>query len=280
MNSALIDTHDLLDHLGETGWVIVDCRFNLDETEAGRRAYREGHIPGAVYAHLDDDLSGAPVTDAGRHPLPTPEQLNERFRRMGIDHDSQVVAYDGAGGMIAARLWWMLRYMGHDGAAVLNGGWQAWEAAGYPVVTGDERNEMGDFSGEPRREWLVRLDEVTRQPLLVDSRAPERYRGEVEKRDPRAGHIPGAVPYHFARNLDEDGAFLPRAKVRQQLLNLMGSREPASTTFYCGSGVSACVNLLALEYAGLPAGKLYVGSWSEWSADPDRPAATGDAPSG
>lgn len=275
MYTTLVDAATLLARVEDENWVIVDCRFDLADTAAGRRAYEEAHIPGAVYAHLDDDLSGPPVTDKGRHPLPPPAALTKLFGRLGIDHNTQVVAYDGGNGMIAARLWWMLRYMRHEAVAVLNGGWQVWQAASYATRSGIEENARALFTGAPRSEWLVRLDEVTTLPLLVDSRAPERYRGEMETLDPKAGHIPGAINYYYQENWTEDGRYLPPDPLRQKLEKVLGDTPASEATFYCGSGVTACVNLLVMAHAGLEDGRLYVGSWSEWSREPDRPVATG-----
>lgn len=275
MYTTLIDPLTLHAHLSDAGWVIVDCRFSLADTAAGRRAYLTGHIPGAIYAHLDEDLSGPPVTDNGRHPLPPPESLCERFSRMGIDANTQVVVYDDGGGMIASRLWWMLRYMGHDAVALLDGGWAAWTEAGLPVVAGEQHTAPRRFVGTPRREWLVTLAQVPDLPLLLDSRDEARYRGELEPIDAQAGHIPGAINYPFARNWQENGRFRSVQQLRAQLTAVLGDR-PTEATFYCGSGVSACVNLLAMAHAGLGNGRLYVGSWSEWSRTPGLPIATGD----
>jgi len=262
--STLVSPATLASHLDDPGWVIVDCRFSLDDTEAGRRAYREAHIPGAVYAHLDETLSGPPVTDRGRHPMPTPAALTTLFSGVGIGPDTQVVAYDDFGGAIAARLWWMLQYMGHEAAAVLDGGWPAWQAAGYPTTGGVESNAAAAFRGEPRQGWLVLRDEVPEVRPLIDSRAPERYRGEEEPYDPVAGHIAGAVNYHYRQNLDEDGRFLPADTLRRQLGAVLGDAGPATAVYYCGSGVTSCHNLLAQAHAGLGMARLYAGSWSEW----------------
>ncbi len=260
-------------------WVIIDCRFNLSgDTSAGQQAYQEKHIPGAVYAHLDTDLSNPPTTDYGRHPLPPAEKLCATFGRLGIDAHKQVIVYDDARGAFAARLWWLLRYMGHEAVALLDGGWTAWVEAGYPISSGEEQNRPCPFSGIPHHEWLVRLDELPTQALLVDSRDPARYRGEIEPLDPRAGHIPGATNYFYGNNLDSRGRFLVPEQLQQQLLEVIGATRPQEVVFYCGSGVTACLNLLAMKYAGLPEGKLYAGSWSEWCADPTRPIAIGDEP--
>ncbi|WP_420642721.1 sulfurtransferase [Candidatus Leptofilum sp.] len=271
MHKTLIDAQTLAENIGNPNWVIVDCRFSLADTAAGYQNYQQAHIPGAVYAHLDDDLSGPPATDHGRHPLPTPQRLAQLFSFLGIDEMSQVVAYDDAGGMIAARLWWMLRYMRHEAVAVLDGGWQAWQTAGLPTKSGVERNEPAQFSGRPQPKWLVTLDEVESQPLLVDSRGPARYRGEIEPIDPQPGHIPGAVNLPFENQLDANGRFRPAEEMKAQITAVLGKMRPDAVTFYCGSGVTACVNLLAMAHVGLGNGRLYVGSWSEWSNDPERP---------
>lgn len=276
MFTTLIDVETLYAHLQDKDWVVVDCRFSLTDTEAGRRAYLAGHVPGAVYAHLDEDLSNPPATDNGRHPLPPPEILRARFGQMGIGNGTQVVAYDDMNGGIASRLWWMLRYMGHEAVAVLDGGWQAWAAADLSQEAGKVRNETAVFHGEPRREWLVTMDEVPSLPLLVDSRDPARYRGEFETLDPQAGHIPGAVNFFFERNWGEDGRYLPADQIRAQLQGLLGDTPLSQATFHCGSGVTACVNLLAMAHVGLGNGRLYVGAWSEWSRTPGKPVATGD----
>lgn len=271
MFTTLIDVDKLADQLVNPDWVIVDCRFRLDDTEFGRRAYAAGHIPGAVYAHLDDVLSNPPVTDNGRHPLPPPDVLIERFGRLGIDHSKQVVAYDDKNGMVAARLWWLLRYMGHEAVAVLDGGWAAWQDANLPPQDGEETNAPAQFSGTPRSEWVVVADDVPAVALLVDSRSHERYRGESEPIDPIAGRIPGAVNYFYQQNWSENCRYLPPSQIRQQLQAVLGNVDPDEAVFYCGSGVTACVNLLALQLAGLGNGRLYAGAWSDWITDPARP---------
>jgi thiosulfate/3-mercaptopyruvate sulfurtransferase len=275
MPNSLVTVEEVRAHLGDPQWIFIDCRFDLADTAAGRAAYLAGHIPGAVYAHLDDDLSGPPVTDNGRHPLPTPAALTRLFGKLGIDGQCQVVVYDAHNGVFASRLWWMLRYMGHKATAVLDGGWAAWEAAGMSSRSGEETNSPRVFLGEPRRDWLVRLEDVSEQPMLIDSREGPRYRGEEEPLDPQPGHIPGAVNFHFSEVWGADGRYLPADQIRRKMIALLGETPVENAVFYCGSGVSACVNLLALVYAGLGDGRLYVGSWSEWSRDPARPVATG-----
>lgn len=271
MFTTLIDTNNLAAHLADPDWVIVDCRFQLGDTEFGRRAYEAGHIPGAVYAHLDALLSNPPTTDNGRHPLPPPDIIIERMGRLGIDNSKQIVAYDDKNGMVAARLWWLLRYLGHEAVAVLDGGWPAWLEAGQAQRSGVEENSARPFTGVPRTDWVVLADDVSGAPLLVDSRAPERYRGEVEPIDPVAGHIPGAVNYFYQQSWSENGRYLAPEQIRQQLLAVLGETDPDEAVFYCGSGVTACVNLLALNYAGLGNGRLYAGSWSDWITDSNRP---------
>lgn len=280
MFETFISCADLHAHLGQPNWVVVDCRFDLSAPEIGRIMYQRAHIPGAVYAHLDDDLSGPPTTDHGRHPLPTPDALRALFSRLGIGTQTQAVVYDNVNGAFAARLWWMLRYMGHQAVAILDGGWAAWQAGNYPVAAGEEHNAASTFSGTPNPALLVTLDAVTAQPLLIDSRDPLRYSGEVETIDPRAGHIRGALNYPYARNWQSNGLLRPAAALRADFEALLGATDAADATFYCGSGVTACLNLAAMQHAGLPLARLYVGSWSEWSRDPDRPAATGPAPQG
>jgi thiosulfate/3-mercaptopyruvate sulfurtransferase len=275
MYETLIDAGTLARHVGDPDWVIVDCRFDLADTSAGLRAYRKGHIPGAVYAHLDDDLC-RPIDDSsGRHPLPAATALVALFGRLGIGHDTQVVAYDDKNGMIASRLWWMLRFMEHEAAAVLNGGWQAWLEAGNGVRDGEEKNPLARFAGSPRLEWLVKAQEVLHSPLLVDSREPERYRGEEEPLDSVAGHIPGAENIFYEQNWGKEGRYLPARELHARWQEMLGETPADEAVFYCGSGVSACVNLLALAHAGFGDGRLYAGSWSEWIRDPERPVATG-----
>jgi thiosulfate/3-mercaptopyruvate sulfurtransferase len=275
MFDTLIKPPELAERLSTPGWVVVDCRMDLTRPDAGRTEYEAGHIPGAVYAHLDEDLSGPPITNRGRHPLPTPDALIATFRRFGIGPRSQVVAYDTAGGSIAARLWWMLHYMGHAAAAVLDGGWQAWAAAGLPSEQGARVNTLGDFYGSAHEDWVVNVDEVVRVPLLIDARDPPRYRGEQEPLDPKAGHIPGAINYFWRENLDHQGAFLPAPQLRERLGARLAEYAADKAACYCGSGVTACHNILAMAYTGLGMPRLYAGSWSEWCTDERRPIATG-----
>lgn len=264
---TIIDIETLAAHLHDPDWAIVDCRFDLFDKAAGEQAYERGHIPGAVYAHLERDLS-APIDPSGaggRHPLPTPERMADVFSSLGIDDTVHVVAYDDTSGHYAARLWWMLRFMGHESVSVLDGGWPAWLENGLPVVAGHESRPRSVFAGFPRWDRVVTRDEVAGAGLLVDGRAPERYRGEVEPIDPVAGHIPGAVNRPYGANWDVQGKWRPQEELLADFVDLLGSTPPEDAVFYCGSGVSACVNLVAMSRAGLPEGRLYVGSWSEWS---------------
>ncbi|MCI0401877.1 MAG: sulfurtransferase [Gammaproteobacteria bacterium] len=275
MNTTLIDTERLSQQLDDPDWVIVDCRFDLADPEAGERGYLEQHIPKAVYAHLDRDLCRARRTGGGRHPMPSPQDLCDLFSRLGIDRSKQVVVYDSTSGGFAARLWWMLRYMGHNAVAVLDGGWQAWLNAGLGTQGGRRVNIPAEFRGEAKRAWLVDIDEVPRVPLLIDSRDPARYKGEFEPFDRVAGHIPGAINRFWKDNLAADGRCLSPDRLRRSLKKLIGGTPSRDAVFYCGSGVTACHNLLAVVHAGLPDARLYAGSWSEWAADPARPVATG-----
>jgi thiosulfate/3-mercaptopyruvate sulfurtransferase len=260
----------------DTKCVIVDCRFDLGNPDWGREAYAAGHIPRAVYAHLDADLSGVKTGANGRHPLPSPEAVRATFSRLGIGSGVQVVAYDEGSGMYASRLWWLLRWMGHNAVAVLDGGFAKWTSENRPTTSGDEHNAPREFVGEPRNDMTVDAETVARlgadpRWTIVDARAPERYRGEVEPLDRVAGHIPSAVNHFFKKNLDERGEFRSPDELRRMFDEVTGAVPPDQVVCYCGSGVTACHNLLALEHAGLPGSKLYPGSWSEWSSDESRP---------
>lgn len=279
---TLINPAQLSTHLGDLDWAIVDCRFSLDQPERGWRDYQQGHIPGSVYAHLNRDLSGKVVSgETGRHPLPDIDRFSATLSNWGIGPGVQVVAYDDwtpASGAIAARLWWMLRWLGHEAVAVLDGGWQRWLAEEQPVKGGEEGRPYRKFTPRPRPELLASTREVEalRQDpnyRLMDARSADRYRGENENIDPRAGHIPGAVSAPYAENASEGGRFLPPEALRERFECLLNGVPPERAIVYCGSGVTAAHNLLAMARAGLGEGRLYAGSWSEWITDPDRPAA-------
>jgi len=279
MHKTLITPSTLVQHVNDPSWVIVDCRFDLTEPDKGEAWYRSGHIPGARYAHLDRHLSGPKTGTNGRHPLPEPEVLARMFSELGIGSQSQVIAYDADSGMFAGRLWWLLRWLGHDAVAVLDGGLARWLREGHPVRGGVESSAAATFRGLPRPGWRLSVDDVagglynpTR--LLVDSRTPDRYRGIGETLDKVGGHIPGAANYFFQQNLADDKTFKSPEVLKAQWAPILAGRDPKDVVVYCGSGVTACHNLLALEHAGIHGVKIFPGSWSEWSADPTRPVAT------
>jgi thiosulfate/3-mercaptopyruvate sulfurtransferase len=290
--TTLVDAVDLAKLLQEqpSRLVLLDCRFDLGKPEAGRRAYAEGHIPGARYADLNRNLAGPITAHSGRHPLPAPERLLGFFASLGITADTQVVAYDDANGSFAARAWWLLRWMGHSRAAVLDGGYRAWIAADGRIETGAERDSVAPHrltEADPSATDTLQPQPVTAAEVLealadgrralVDARAPERFAGDVEPIDPVAGHVAGAVNHPFTRNLNSDNRFLPAAELRRRWLDTLNGKDPGDTILMCGSGVTACHNALAMEVAGLPGAKLYAGSWSEWIRDPKRPVARGAA---
>ena len=278
--TQLADALAAVDDPAASALRIVDCRFDLSDTEAGRRAYAHSHIPGAVYAHLDDDMSGPIVPGrTGRHPLPDAAAFARTVARLGISNASQVALYDDGSGSMAARMWWMLRWIGHEAVAVLDGGWDAWTAAGLPTRSGVETPQAGSYTANPRPDLVVDADEMLAKTasggaLVIDARAADRFRGENETHDPLGGHIPGASNLPHSGNL-RDGLFRDPAELADRFGELMGKRPPTEVIFYCGSGVSACHNVLAVQHAGLGETRLYPGSWSDWITDPARPTAQG-----
>jgi len=279
MLTTLVSTDTLAEHL-DGSWVIVDCLYDLKDRGWGREQYRAGHIPGAVYASLSEDLSAPPSGTNGRHPLPCVEDMEVTFGRLGIAPGTQVAVYDQDAGMYASRLWWMLRYLGHDAAAVVDGGWAKWVRERRPVRAGEETRPPAVFRGQRRKDMRVLVDQVERligspDVLLVDARGPERFEGASEPLDRTPGHIPGAVNHFYRRNVTEDGVLRTPDELRRLFADTLGGRTPDQAVMYCGSGVTACHNLLAMEHAGLRGTKLYAGSWSEWSSDPARPVETG-----
>jgi len=278
MYSTLIAPQDL--HAQLASVVVIDCRFDLARPTAGREAYATAHIPGAQYAHLDADLSGPILPSTGRHPLPDPSVLAATFGRWGIDSSTQVIAYDADTGAYASRLWWLLRWLGHRKVAVLDGGYQAWQRAELPITHEVPNPRMTPFIANPNDELLVSAatvaNLVTRKEWRVlDARAPERFRGEVEPIDPVAGHIPGARNHPFAWNIGSEGRLLPPTELAQKFEHSFAGVASEHSVMMCGSGVTACHNLLAMEVAGLSGAKLYAGSWSEWIRDSSRPVVTG-----
>ena len=281
MYTTLIDPVSLMSEMHDPSWVVLDARFDLTAPAKGEAQYREGHIPGARYVSLDADLSGPKIGTTGRHPLPDPSTAAAAFGRLGIGNDTQVVVYDADAGSFAARVWWMLRWLGHDQVAVLDGGLSAWTRAGLALSDDEEHWEPATLTPRLEAAARVRVGEVlphVEQPghVLVDARAADRFRGENETLDPVAGHIPGAVNRFFQLNLTPEKTFKTPEALRAEWAAIVGGTDAANVVMYCGSGVTACHNLLALEHAGLPGARLFAGSWSEWCADPARPVATGD----
>lgn len=280
MASPLISATALAKRLGDSAWIVVDCRFDLTDPGAGNAAYRRGHIPGARYAHLDNDLARGPGPADGRHPLPRVEDFTATLGAWGISNATSVVVYDEMSGAIAARLWWMLRWIGHRAAYVLDGGLKAWEGAGLPLDREIPRIRAGQYAArDVRRDWVVPTDrirpEMAKGAKLVDARAPERFQGVAEPIDAVAGHVPDAVNWPFSDALQSDGMLRPADELRTSLRHL--TVQPGGLIAMCGSGVTACHLLLAVNAAGLGDGRVYIGSWSEWIRDPGRPIATGSA---
>lgn len=285
MPTTLIAASELATHLNDADWVIIDCRFDLARPDWGAQAYAAGHIPHALYAHLDHDLSAARTPRSGRHPLPQVEALAITLGRFGIDERVQVIAYDQGPGAYAARLWWLLRWLGHPQVAVLDGGLAAWERAGLPLSSAIEPRAPRRFRASADARQVVGDSEVaqlvssgalrTQAQLLIDARSADRFAGENESIDPVAGHVPGARNHPFAANLDAQGRFLDPRQLREAWEKTLRGASARQVISMCGSGVTACHNLLALEAAGLPGARLYSGSWSEWITDPTHPLARG-----
>ena len=277
MFSTVVSTEQLAQQVNDPAWIVIDCRFTLTNTEAGRAAYARGHIPGALYAHLDQDLAGPKNGSNGRHPLPDAQAFAQKLGAWGIDAKTQVVVYDDSFGAIAVRLWWMLRWMGHDAVALLDGGLPKWQREQRPLTADLPQVTPKVFTAQVRHDMVVDTDAVLRatSALIVDARAEMRFIGEIEPLDPVAGHVPGAKNLPFDDNLAMDGTLLPAAELRERYTELLDGKSPEQVIHMCGSGVTTCHNLLAMEIAGLKGGKLYAGSWSEWVADPSRPVAKG-----
>jgi thiosulfate/3-mercaptopyruvate sulfurtransferase len=278
--STLVSTDILAAHLDDDRWAIVDCRYELNDAAWGHAQYLASHIPGAAYASLSHDMSSAPDGTNGRHPMPSPDAMARTFAGLGIGTGIQAVLYDQDNGIFASRLWWMLRYMGHDAAAVLDGGWAKWTSEGRPTRGGEETHPRATFTGTPRAGARLTVREVEqsigdRSTLLVDARAPQRFEGQAETLDRVAGHIPGAANHFYQSNLEPDRTMLAPERLRANFEKVLAGRSPDEVVMYCGSGVTACHNLLAMEHAGLRGARLYSGSWSEWSSDPSRPTEKG-----
>jgi thiosulfate/3-mercaptopyruvate sulfurtransferase len=279
MHKTLIDPATLAGHLNDSKWVVIDTQFDLANPSRGEEIYREAHVPGARYAHLDRHLSGPKTGTNGRHPLPTPQSAADTFGELGISNDAQVIVYDADSSMFAGRLWWMLRWLGHEAVAVLDGGLARWQREGHPVRGSDEKWTPATFKASPHEDWRLSVDQVVaglNDPtrLLVDARTSDRYHGIGETLDKVGGHIPGARNYFFGQNLGEDKTFKSPEQLRAQWKPVLEGSDPKNVVMYCGSGVTACHNLLALEHAGITGVRVFPGSWSEWSADPSRPIDT------
>ncbi|HVQ62261.1 MAG TPA: sulfurtransferase [Burkholderiales bacterium] len=282
--TALVGTDVLSQHIADPDWVVFDCRHDLAAPERGRAEYAQSHVPGARFLHLDEDLSAPKTGHNGRHPLPDPETLARKLGDAGVDSRKQVVAYDAQGGMIAARLWWLLRWLGHLPVAVLDGGWAQWIGEGKPQTSEIPQPAPTRFRGRPLAGEVsaesLRSHLGDGSMLLLDARAPDRFRGQNETIDPVGGRIPGARNRFYRDNLDTSGRFKTPETLKAEFSAILGVSGPADVVNYCGSGVSACHNLLAMEVAGLRGARLYPGSWSEWSADPSRPVASGETRGG
>jgi thiosulfate/3-mercaptopyruvate sulfurtransferase len=279
----LMSTEQLHSRINDSDLRILDCRFVLSQPEVGREAYLQGHIPGAVFADLDKDLAGPVTAGSGRHPLPQPADLALTFGRLGISAETEVVVYDESNGGLAARAWWLLRWLGHEQVTLLEGGISRWLALGLPLDSGDVTAPSRDFSGSARNEYIVETDEIVahatgNNPVtLVDARDAARYAGEVEPIDKVAGHIPGSVNFPFQQSLNTDGTWKPAIELQELWASVLGSAKTEPINVMCGSGVTACHLIISARLAGLAEPRLYVGSWSEWIENPDRPIATESA---
>ena len=278
----LVGTATLAAHLDDPQWIVADCRHDLANPDAGRAAYAQAHIPGARFFHLDHDLSGPRTGSNGRHPLPDPARFAATLEKAGIGPDSRVIAYDAQGGMNATRLWWLMRWIGHDRVSVLDGGWKGWTDEARPVSSATPAIRATRLvpSVQPIAVLAAELLASNGRIPLLDARTAERYRGKNETMDPVAGRIPGAMNRFFMNNLASDGRFKAIDVLKREFLAVIGNSDPAKVVNYCGSGVSACHNLFAMELAGLHGSRLYPGSWSEWCADPTRPMAQGEPGAG
>jgi thiosulfate/3-mercaptopyruvate sulfurtransferase len=274
--TTLISTETLASHLDDSSWLICDCRYNLKDEAWGRAQYLAGHIPGAVFVNLAHDLAGQRTGTNGRHPLPSSDAMAATFGRLGIRAGMHVAAYDQDAGPYASRLWWMLRYVGHDAVSVLDGGWAKWIREERGIRSGEERRASAAFMPRLRQHMRVTVDEAAQRigdpgVLFVDARSPERFEGQPDPLDSVPGHIPGARNHFYRNNVAEDGTLRPADALRADFARVIGDRSADQVVMYCGSGITACHNLLAMEHAGLHGPKLFAGSWSEWEADPRRP---------
>jgi thiosulfate/3-mercaptopyruvate sulfurtransferase len=276
MHRTLISTDTLAESLRNASWLIADCRYNLNDETWGRAEYENAHIPGAVFVDVAHDLAGQRTGTNGRHPLPSVDAIASTFGRLGIRDDTQVIAYDQEAGAFASRLWWMLRYLGHDAVAVLNGGFAKWTREGRPVRGGQETGRGQIFTPRLREQMRVTVDETLAHlgdpsMLLIDARSPDRYAGKPDPLDTVYGHIPGARNRYYRDNVTNAGTMRPAPELRSDFERALEGRAANQAVMYCGSGITACHNLLAMEHAGLQGARLFAGSWSEWESDPNRP---------
>ncbi|HEY4374919.1 MAG TPA: sulfurtransferase [Burkholderiales bacterium] len=280
---TIVSAAILAEHLNDPDWIILDCQHDLMKPEWGRQAYAEGHVPGARFIALDDDLAGKKTGSNGRHPLPTVEALTDTFSRLGVSSGKQVVIYDSAQNMYAGRAWWCLKWLGHEAVALLDGGLGKWKADGRPLSTETPRVQRTAFIPQVNASLKVDASFVEARvkdggARIIDARAAERYDGSTETIDPVGGHIPGAVNRFWKANVNADGTFKPAAQLRAEFETLLAGKAPTEVIQQCGSGVTALHNFVAMEIAGLSGSRLYPGSWSEWCADPKRPMAKGSQP--
>lgn len=279
--TTLISAEQLAQHLNDPEWIIFDCRFTLSDDMAGYRAYLKGHIPGARYAHLNNDLSSEVMACTGRHPLPDINMLSRKLGEWGVDENKQIVVYDDSFGSMACRMWWLLRWLGHESVALLDGGVQRWTKQIQTLETDLPVCQPAVFTPHADDRMWVNADDVekamlNRDCLIIDARSEERFSGEREMLDKIGGHVPGSINYPFEDNLDMDSTYLPAGELRAAYLELLDGAAPENVIHMCGSGVTACHSLIAMEHAGLKGAKLYPGSWSHWITDPGRPVETGE----
>lgn len=278
--TTLISPDQLAQHLDDKNWVIFDCRFTLQKPESGQQAYEKAHIPAARYAHLNDDLSGEMTSTSGRHPLPDPSLLSQKLGAWGVNKNTQVVVYDDSFGTMAVRMWWLLRWLGHDAVALLDGGLPLWNKEGHKTSADIPTISPTEFQAAVNNGLWVDSSAVQlalqQNKIIIDARAEERFLAYIEPLDKVAGHIPGTINSPVEDNLDNYGKLLSAEELRSQYLQLINGSPSDQVIHMCGSGVTACQNILAMEMAGLPGSKLYVGSWSEWITDPSRPITQGD----
>ena len=279
--NTIISAHELKEIINNDNVRVFDCRFSLKDPQGGLKSYQQGHVPNAQFADIDTQLSSAMTETSGRHPLPDADVFIKQLKAWGVNNDSQVIAYDDISGAFAARLWWMMRWVGHEDVAVLNGGIQKWTDADYTLTNDNVEFTRGDYSGVANMEWLVDITSVERELsanniTLIDARSADRFTAKDQKTDPVPGHVPGAINLPFPGNLTKDGVFESPDILKQRFDNVIQNQPLTNVVHMCGSGVTACHNLLAQAMAGLPPTKIFIGSWSQWIRDPSRPVATGE----